>query len=79
MSPHTPCPPNSLDLNPLDYFVLGEVEGVSNATPHPIKESLKAAIASSFKKLNKTLVENACNPCRGPIIDVINAGDHYIA
>lgn len=63
--------PNSPDLNPLDYFVWGAVERLSNATPHPTKDSLEADVVSSFNSLKMATAQRACERFRGRIIAVM--------
>ena len=45
------CPPSSLDLNPLDYFVWSYVENITNMTSHNTKASLIAVIRRVFTEL----------------------------
>ncbi|KAG5313072.1 MOS1T transposase, partial [Pseudoatta argentina] len=49
-SPRLPLwPPNSPDLNPLDYYVWSVVERVTNKSRHPNVTSLRTAIEVAFK------------------------------
>jgi len=41
-------PPNSPDLNPLDYYVWSVVERVTNKSRHPNVASLRTAIKAAF-------------------------------
>ena len=41
-------PPNSPDLNPLDYYVQNVVERVTNKSRHPNVTSLRTAIEAEF-------------------------------
>ncbi|QQP41523.1 Uncharacterized protein FKW44_015926 [Caligus rogercresseyi] len=49
-------PPNSLDLHPCDYFLLGKLEREVCAIHHNIVASLKASIKSEMNKLDPTQV-----------------------
>ena len=46
-------PPNSPDLNPLDYYVWSVVEKDVNEYGHDTKDSLKAAIVRVMSDMNK--------------------------
>ena len=48
-------PPSSLDLNPLDYFVLSYVENITNMTSRNTKVNLIAAIRRVFVELLRRL------------------------
>ena len=50
--------PNSPDLNPLDYFVWGEVEASNKDVQQP-KEALKRTIQDTMKKINRPVVKRA--------------------
>ena len=65
-------PPNSPDLNPLDYYVWSVVEKKVNEHPHNTKDSLKAAIVRVMSDMNKEQLIRACNqfqPCIEAVID----------
>ncbi|KYN39306.1 hypothetical protein ALC56_06315 [Trachymyrmex septentrionalis] len=46
-------PPNSPDLNPLDFYVWGVVERVTNKSRHPNVASLRAAIEAAFTDMDR--------------------------
>ncbi|XP_067126891.1 uncharacterized protein [Centruroides vittatus] len=48
-------PPNSPDLNPLDFYVWSVVERVTNKTRHANITSLRAAIDAAFTNINQEL------------------------
>lgn len=71
-------PPNSPDLNPLDYFVWSVVEADSNKTHHSNVESLRLAVRMAFRNLSKVSLKNACNRFRSRLEAVIASGGGYI-
>ena len=71
-------PPNSPDLNPLDYFVWGVIERETNKSRHANTDSLTAAIKTSFNKLSPQMLACACERFRSRIEKVINVGGSYI-
>ena len=52
-------PPNSPDLNPLDYFVWGEVERVSNKNAHHSREALKPTFQETMEAMDRAVVKLA--------------------
>ena len=52
-------PPNSPDLNPLDYYVWGVVERDTNKHPHNNIDSMKSAIKQMMVKMDKTMLTKA--------------------
>lgn len=71
-------PPNSPDLNPLDYYVWGVIERVSNKSRHPNVATLQAAIEAAFVDLDKEQLKRACSRFRQRIEAVIAANGGYI-
>jgi len=55
-------PPNSLDLNPLDYYVWSVVERVTNKTRHPNVTSLRTAIKTAFVDIDSATRERPVWP-----------------
>lgn len=70
-------PPNSPDLNPLDYFVWGVLERKINSTYHPDLNSLKASILEQFALLDKQDVARACRAFRTRLENVVAAKGGY--
>jgi len=70
-------PPNSADLNSLDYFVWGVVERRSNAAPHNTKEQLRDGIQSAFCGLERAVVANSCCRFQACVEAVIAANGDY--
>ena len=60
-------PPNSPDLNPLDYFIWGIVERVSNKKPHNSLDSLRQAVRAAMENLSGDHVIAACSRFRPQI------------
>ena len=54
-------PPNSPDLNPLDYYAWSIVEKGVNEHPHNTKDPLKAVIVRVMSDMNKEQLIRACN------------------
>lgn len=71
-------PPNSPDLNPLDYFVWGAVERHNNKSPCNTVNELKQRIQNEFNNLPKAMVEKACSRFRPRIEKVIANGGGFI-
>ncbi len=45
-------PPNSPDLNPMDYYMYGILERDSNKTRHPTTDSLRGAVDLVVREMN---------------------------
>ena len=76
-----PCllsPPNSTDLNPLDYFVWSYVQNITNMTSHNTIASLITAIRRILAELPPALVKKVCSQCQICIEAVIEAEGRYI-
>lgn len=71
-------PPNSPDLNPLDYYVWSVVERVTNKTRHPNVASLRAAIEAAFRNMDSAVLTRACERFRPRMEAVIAAEGGYI-
>ncbi|XP_076626017.1 uncharacterized protein LOC143344146 [Colletes latitarsis] len=71
-------PPNSPDLNPLDYYVWGVIERHTNKCRHPNINSLRAAIESEFTVMKRDQLKSACSRFRARIEQVIEAQGGYI-
>lgn len=71
-------PPNSPDLNPLDYYVWGAVEARSNEHRHPNTSSLSLAIRRAFRMLPKHSLKKACDSFRSRLEAVLANNGGYI-
>ncbi|XP_032682253.1 uncharacterized protein LOC116849323 isoform X2 [Odontomachus brunneus] len=71
-------PPNSPDLNPLDYYVWSVIERVTNKSRHPNVTSLQTAIEAAFANIDKDALQRACQRFRMRIEAVIKAKGGYI-
>jgi len=71
-------PPNSPDLNPLDFYVWGVVERVTNKSRHPNVASLRAAIEAAFTDMDRDALKCACALFRPRMEAVIQASGGYI-
>jgi len=63
-------PPNSLDLNPLDYYMWSVVERVTKSR-HPNVTSLRTAIEAAFADIDSATLQRACERFRWRIEAVI--------
>ncbi|KYN09101.1 hypothetical protein ALC57_18788 [Trachymyrmex cornetzi] len=70
--------PNSPDLNPLDYYVWGVVERVTNKSRHPNVTSLRTATEAAFVSMDSATLQRACERFRQRIEAVIQANGGYI-
>lgn len=71
-------PPNSPDLNPMDYYVWSAVELRSNKERHPNTASLTLAIKRAFRALPKHIVKKACCSFRPRLEAVVANNGGYI-
>jgi inhibitor of nuclear factor kappa-B kinase subunit alpha len=71
-------PPNSPDLNPLDYYVWGVMERMSNKASHNSTDSLKVAITQAAASMDRTDLAHACSRFRSRIEAVIEADGGWI-
>ena len=71
--PYTHWPPSSPDCNPMDYFVWGFIETLTNRVAHNTKASLVAEIKRQFSLLPNALVKKACSRFRSRLEAVIEA------
>jgi len=73
-SPRLPFwPPNSPDLNPLDYYVWSVIERITNKSLHPNVTSLRTAIEAAFVGMDSATLQRACDCFRPRIEAVIQA------
>ena len=71
-------PPNSPDLNPMDFFVWSAVEREANRTACNTKEQLISRIQASFASLPRDTVKRASQRFRGHIEAMIKAKGDFI-
>ena len=70
-------PPNSPDLNPLDYHVWGEMVRTTNDRSYDTAEELEAALVNSAKNFNKEALIKACRRFEEKLEQCIaNGGKH---
>lgn len=70
-------PPNSPDLNPMDYYVWDAVEKDTNRRASTTKAELINIIKAVFETLPRESVKSACSRFRGRIEAVIDANGGY--
>lgn len=75
--PFTHWPPSSPDCNPMDYFVWGYIENLTNRTSHNTKASLVIAIKEQFSAMPRALVQKACARFRSRLEQVVAAEGGY--
>ncbi|XP_011135173.1 uncharacterized protein LOC105180667 [Harpegnathos saltator] len=71
-------PPNSPDLNPLDYYVWSVIERVTNKSEHLTVESFRTAVEAAFAAMDRAQLRAACSRFRTRIEAVIEAQGNYI-
>ena len=71
-------PPNSPDLNPMDYYLWSVVEGKVNEHPVPSRDALKRKITEVMKKMDQEEVARACACFRPRLEKVIDAEGGHI-
>ena len=71
-------PPNSPDLNPLDYYVWSVIERESNKSRHTDIKSLAQAIQTAFANMSRDQLKRACDRFRPRVQKVIDANGGYI-
>lgn len=71
-------PPNSPDLNPMDYFFWSVLEARTNRRPHTTKASLIASIKEQAASFERDMVKKACSRFRSRVEQVIEAEGSYI-
>ncbi|QQP38596.1 Transposable element tcb2 transposase [Caligus rogercresseyi] len=74
----TSDPPNSPDMNPCDYYLLGKLEREVCATNHSNVASLKASIKSETNKLDPADVSKDCERFRRRLEDILEAEGGHI-
>ena len=74
----THWPPNSPDLNPLDYFFWGYLKVRVNRAPQTTKASLMASIMEESSILDKDTMARACSRFRGRVEKVVEAEGGWI-
>ena len=71
-------PPQSPDLNPLDYSIWWHVSSQACRTRHPNIAALKTAVDEVWNSMDESYVIQACSGFRGRLERVIAAGGGYI-
>ncbi len=66
-------PPSSPDLNPLDYFVWGDLGTHTSRRAHTTKASLITSIKDNFASMDKVMVAKTCVAFRGRMEAIIDA------
>ena len=71
-------PPNSPDLNPLDYSIWNEVSAKACRKPHDSLKSLKTAVNYAWKNLDPAYVSASCQKIRSRLQKVIDRNGSII-
>jgi hypothetical protein len=70
-------PPNSPDLNPLDYSIWAYIARKACQRPHPNIESLSSAIKSAWRTMSPKYIRTTCSRFRTRLEEVVaNEGGH---
>ena len=69
-------PPNSLDCNPIDYYVSGVVEQETDKTQCNTKHDLNARIIAEFTNLNE-IIGKACGRFQSHMEVMVEVGDFF--
>ena len=64
-------PPNSPDLNPLDYSIWAYMEQEACKKPHPSVGALRASITRTWRKMDEAYVKKTCQSFRNRLESVI--------
>jgi hypothetical protein len=70
-------PPNSPDLNPLDYYICSVVRRDTNKSRHPNIASLQKAIQAIFMKLQGEELKRACQSFHPKLEAITHNGGGY--
>ena len=71
-------PPNSPDLNPMDYYVLGAVQATVNDRPLVGRVVLQEKISRVMGEMKHKVAARVCGRFRPPLEGIIKAGGGYI-
>ena len=71
-------PPNSPDLNPMDYYVWGAVQAKVNDHPLGGRVALQEKIRQVMRQMEEEEVARACSRFRPRLEGIIQAGGGYI-
>ena len=71
-------PPNSPDINPLDYSVWGTLDSKVRATPHSSIDSLKASIIREWDNMTSDYIVKSCKRFRHRVEAIVAAGGGHI-
>lgn len=66
-------PPNSPDLNPLDFSIWNHISRTACAKPHPNVDSLMKAVNSAWTTMSPAYVRRSCKAFRARLQKVIDA------
>ena len=71
-------PPQSPDLNPLDYSIWSVLQDKVQGSSHPNLEALKAHITEVWEAMEPSYIVKTCQSFRRRVEDVIRANGGYI-
>ena len=71
-------PPQSLDLNPLDYSIWAYIQSKACKTRHTNTEELKRSVNRAWTQMNKTYVQEVCKSFRKRLCQVIEKNGSHI-
>ena len=71
-------PPQSPDLNPLDYSIWSVLQDKVQGSSHPNMEALKAHITEVWEAMEPSYIVKTCQSFRRRVEGVIRANGGYI-
>ena len=71
-------PPNSPDLNPLDFAIWGVMDTKARATPHRNLSDLKASIVKAWNEMSADFIIKSCRSFRTRLEAVLEADGGHI-
>ncbi len=71
-------PPQSPDINPLDYRIRGTIGTKVSVAPHKNLDDLRVKITEEWKNLSKYYVVKVCRSFRPCVQAVVDAGGSHI-
>ncbi len=71
-------PPQSPDLNPLDYSIWWQVESKACRVCHNSIADLKSSVEAEWEKMSKDYIINVCHTFRGHLEAVLAADGSQI-
>ena len=71
-------PPNSPDINPLDYSIWAVVENEVCNKPHPSGAALQASITKAWGKMSEAFIKDTCHSFRRRLETIIDKRGRFL-